>query len=154
MRRDPGLHRMQTTTRLVMNPTGKEPIMSFLRIILLFIVVVAAATGVGAATSASADSTPIGPLPEGLVTTIETARGSLVGVALPRQNSATGLVWRVARRVDARVLKQVSEADVGASVVVVFRAIGKGNATIRFGLTRGESSGKALRSATYDVRAQ
>ena len=77
------------------------------------------------------------------MTTIETARGSLVAVALPRQNPATGLVWRVARRVDARVLKQVSEANVGASVVVVFRAIGKGNATIRFGLTRGESSGKA-----------
>lgn len=137
-----------------MNPTGKEPIMSLLRIIPLFAVLVTAAAGATAASSASADSTPIGPLPKGPVTTIETARGSLVAVALPRQNPSTALVWRVARRVDARVLKQVSEADVGSSVVLVFRATGKGKATIRLGLTRGDSSGKALRSATYQVQVR
>ncbi|MCP9484319.1 MAG: protease inhibitor I42 family protein [Gaiellaceae bacterium MAG52_C11] len=126
--------------------------MWLLRIIPLFIVVVL--VGVPAATSASTDSTPIGPLPKGPVTTIETARGSLVAVALPRQNPSTGLVWRVARPVDTRVLRQISEADVGASVVLVFRATGTGKASIRLGLTRGESSGKALRSATYHVRAR
>ncbi len=128
--------------------------MSPLRIIPLLIVVVVAAVGVTGATSATADSTPIGPLPRGPVTNIDAARGSLVAVALPRQNPSSGLVRRVARRVDARVLKQISEADVGSSVVLVFRATAKGNASIRFGLTRGESSGKALRSATYNVRAR
>ena len=127
--------------------------MSLLRIVAFFIAVAAAAVGAAAATSASADSTPIGSLPKGPTTSIETARGSLVAIALPRQNASTGLVWRVARRVDARVLKQVSEADVGSSVVLVFRATGRGKAAIRFGLTRGESSGKALRSATYFVHA-
>lgn len=121
---------------------------------LLLVVVAAAAVGVTAAMSSIRDSTPIGPLPPGPVTTIETARGSLVAVALLRQNPSTSLVWRVARRLDARVLKQLSEADVGSSVVLVFRVSGKSTASIRFGLTRGESSGKALRSATYLVRAR
>src|SRR5918994_2318869 len=98
---------------------------------------------------AAGDSTPIGQLPKGPVTSIETTRGALVAAALPRQNPSTGLVWRVARRVDSRVLRQVSEADVGSTVVVVFRVVGKGQAPVRFGLTRGESCGKAVKSATY-----
>jgi hypothetical protein len=39
-------------------------------------------------------------------------------------------------------------------VVLVFRAVGKGHATVRFGLTRGDSSSKAVKSATYDVTAR
>ena len=113
------------------------------------------AVAVGAlAGGAAGDSTPIGQLPKGPVTSIETTRGALVAAALPRQNPSTGLVWRVARRVDSRVLRQVSEADVGSTVVVVFRVVGKGQALVRFGLTRGESSGKAVKSATYRVTAR
>jgi hypothetical protein len=110
-------------------------------------VVAAGATAVGAA----GDSTPIGPLPAGPVTKIQTTRGQLVATALPRQRAASGLVWRVARQVDSRVLVQVSEADVGQSVVVVFRAVGRGNATVRFAATRGDSSSKAVKSATFRV---
>lgn len=128
--------------------------MSVSRIVPLLLVVVVAAVGAGPAPPATRDSTPIGPLPRGPVTNIDTARGSLLAVALPRQNPAAGLVWRVARRVDGRVLRQISEADVGSSVVVVFRATGKGKAAIHFALTRGESSGKALRAATYRVRVR
>lgn len=109
----------------------------------------ASLTVVGAA---AADSTPVGPLPAGPVTTVTAERGSLVAVALPRQRSSSGLVWRQARRVDTRVLRQVSEADVGSSVVVVFRAVGRGRSTVAFGLTRGESSSKAVRSITYRVQ--
>ncbi len=121
--------------------------------------VIAAAVAIPAvsafgATSASTDSTPIGPLPKGPITHVETARGSLVAVALPRQNRATGLVWRVARPVNGRILRQLTEADVGSSVVLVFRATGTGNAFVRFALTRGESSGKALRAVTYHVRSR
>ncbi|MCP9488061.1 MAG: hypothetical protein MSC30_19655 [Gaiellaceae bacterium MAG52_C11] len=128
--------------------------MSYARSSLLLVAVAVAAVGATAALPAPADSTPIGPLPKGPVTSIETSRGSLVAVALPRQKPSSGLVWRVARRVDARVLAQVSEANVGSSVALVFRATGRGRAAIHFALTRGEPSGKALRSATDNVHAR
>ena len=105
-------------------------------------------------TQAAADSTPIGPLPAGPVTNVSTSSGSLVAVAVPRQKTSTGLVWRVARPVRAQVVRQVSEADVGSSVVLVFRAVGSGNASIVLALTRGDSSGKAVRSVTYRVRVR
>jgi hypothetical protein len=102
-----------------------------------------------AGASSPTDATPIGPLPAGPVMTVMVPRGQLVAVALPRQKASTGLVWRLARKVDSRVLRQLSEADVGPSVVVVFRAVGRGKATIVFALTRGESSSKALRAIRY-----
>src|SRR4051794_29584217 len=73
---------------------------------------------------AFATATPVGPLPKGPVTTISAARGTLVSVALPHRSG--GKVWRQANTVDQMVLTQVSEADVGASVVIVFKAAGKG----------------------------
>ena len=104
-----------------------------------------------ASASAPSSSTPVGPLPDGPVTTVVTKRGQYVSVSLARQSPRTGLVWRLARRVDARVLRQVSEADVGPTVVVVFRAVGKGKATIAFAATKGESSGTAVKAATTRV---
>jgi hypothetical protein len=105
------------------------------------------------ATPALADSTPVGPLPPGPVSTTATPPGSLFAVALPRRARSTGLVWRVARPIDSAVLKQVSEADVGKNVVVVFRVVGRGEASLVFALTRGDSSSKALRAITYRIRA-
>jgi hypothetical protein len=67
-----------------------------------------------------------------------------VAFALPhRQN---GRVWRIARPLDSSVLAQVSEADVGASVVLVFRAKARGSAKVSFGLTQGE------RTKAYEAR--
>ena len=63
-----------------------------------------------------------------------------MAIALPSQKASTGLVWRVAREVDASVLRQVSEADVGSSVVVVFRATGAGTAKVAFALTKGDAA--------------
>lgn len=100
---------------------------------------------------AEADSTPVGPLPGGPTTTVTTARGTLVAIALPRQKASTGLVWRLARRVNGRVVHQVSEADVGAAVVVVFRTVGPGAAPIVFALTKGDASSRAVRAARYRV---
>ncbi len=94
---------------------------------------------------------PVGPLPSGPTSTIETQTGQLVAVALPRRSA--GRVWRVARDFDSKVLQQVSEADVGASVVVVFRATGKGTVTISFGLTRGETA-KAYESRRFRVQVR
>ena len=115
---------------------------------LVVVAVVAAAMLVGVA---AADSTPVGPLPAGPTTTIQTQKGQLVSVALPGR--ANGRVWRVARAVDARVLRQISEGDVGTTVVLVFRAVGRGTATLAFGLTRGETS-KAYEARRVRVRVR
>ena len=93
---------------------------------------------------------PVGPLPKGPVTSISTAKGSLVSVALP---SRAGKSWRLARVVNARVLVEVTEANVGASVVIVYRAVGTGSVSVRYGLTRGETA-KAYASATFNVRVR
>ena len=121
-----------------------------MRFVLLTLAALAAAAAVA---PARADSPPVGPLPAGPTTSISTTRGQLVAVALPRQGASTGLVWRVARTVNSRVLRQVSEADVDSSVVVVFRAVGAGTANVVFALTRGETS-KAHRAVRYRVRVR
>jgi hypothetical protein len=108
----------------------------------------AAAAALVLALPAVASAPPVGPLPRGPVTTIATHKGSLVAVALPRR--ANGLVWRLARSVDPKVLRQVSEADVGKDVVVVFRATGVGKARVAYGLTRGETR-RAYASLTFAV---
>jgi hypothetical protein len=100
-----------------------------------------------------ADSTPVGPLPKPAVTAIATTKGSLVSVSLKAHTPSTGLVWRVARPVDTRVLRQVGEADVGPAVVLVFRVVGRGRTSITLALTRDDPSSKALRAARYDIRA-
>jgi len=47
-------------------------------------------------------------------------------------------------------LRQVSEADVGDQVVLVFKAAGPGTAVVAFGLTRGERP-KAFESRRFTV---
>jgi len=98
--------------------------------------------------AAPADAGPVGPLPPSPVTSIATKKGMLVSVAL---RSRSGLSWRLARRVDPKVLVQVSEANVGSSVVLVYRAVGRGHVRLAFGLTRGEQP-RAHAAARYDVR--
>jgi hypothetical protein len=104
------------------------------------------------ATPALADSTPVGPLPKGASSTFLTHRGWFVAVALPRQPKSTGLVWRIARPFDSDIVHQVSEADVGKNVVVVFNVSGRGTTSIIFALTKGDSSPKAIRANTTVVR--
>ena len=103
--------------------------------------------------SASANATPLGPLPAGPVSTITAKRGTLVAFALPRQQPSSGLVWRLARPVDAAVLRQVSEGEIDGTVVVVYCVVGKGKATVRYALTLGESSSDAIAVRTYRVAA-
>jgi hypothetical protein len=100
------------------------------------------------AAGALATATPVGPLPKGPTTTVSAARGTLVSVALP--HSSGGKVWRQANTVNQMVLNQVGEADVGASVVIVFKAVGKGTTKIAYGLTKGETK-KAYASQTFTV---
>jgi hypothetical protein len=86
---------------------------------------------------ARAAAPPVGPLQPGPTMQITTNRGELVAVALPAQPS--GRVWRLKGRIDVRVVRQVSEADVGKDVVILFRATGRGTTTLSYGSTRGET---------------
>jgi hypothetical protein len=110
-------------------------------------------TGMTLAVSAAArgDSTPIGPLPRGPVSTISTSPNQLVAIALPRAPKTSGLVWRLARRYDSGVVRQISEADVDANVVLVFKVISHGKTSLVFALTRGETSSMAVKAATHKI---
>jgi hypothetical protein len=114
------------------------------------LVALAAIASVAALSTATASATapPIGPLPAGPTSLIHTQPGQLVAVALPHR--AGGRVWRIARGIDAQRLRQVSEADVGSSVVLVFEALRTGTARVAFGLTRGERT-KAYESRQFVV---
>jgi hypothetical protein len=90
---------------------------------------------------------PVGRLPAGPTSAITTQKGQLLAVALPKR---AGLSWRVARRIDSHVVREVTEADVGANVVVVYRAVGRGRAKIVYALTRGEST-RAQGARTFSV---
>jgi hypothetical protein len=101
------------------------------------------------ATPSSATAPPVGALPAGSSSAIQTTKGELVAFALPHRSG--GRVWRIARTFDVGVLRQVSEADVGGQVVLVFRATGHGTTTVAFGLTRGERT-KAYESRLFTVK--
>jgi hypothetical protein len=111
-------------------------------------VVAASIASAVVAGSGLASAPPVGPLPSGPSSAIQTRTGELVAFALPHR--AGGRVWRIARSVDPRVLRQVSEADVGNQVVLVFKAAGPGTAVVMFGLTRGERP-KAYESRRFTV---
>jgi hypothetical protein len=103
----------------------------------------------GAAVAAAvASAPPVGPLPAAQVTRVTTTRGQLVSIALPRRSG--GYVWRIARAFDSRVLRQVSEGDVGSTVVLVFKAVGRGRTAVVVAETRGETA-KVYRAGRYVV---
>lgn len=116
----------------------------------------AAAVAVAVAIApASAGSKKIGELPKGPTTKVDVAKGGLVALALPRPDESTGLVWRVARKVDDEVLEQVSEADVDDdTLVLVFRAVGKGDAVVKMAQTKGDTSAKAVKAQTFKVHVR
>jgi len=97
--------------------------------------------------AASATAPPVGRLPAAKVTTVTTTRGQLVSIALPTRR---GYVWRVARPISARVVRQVGEGTLGRSVVLVFAAVGRGKASIVVAETRGETA-KAYRAVRYSI---
>jgi hypothetical protein len=82
---------------------------------------------------------------------VATRAGELVAVALPHRSG--GRSWRIARAFDAAVLKQVSEADVGSNVVLVFKTVKPGRTTLAFALTRGETA-KAYEARRFKVQVR
>jgi hypothetical protein len=102
-------------------------------------------------TAARADSTPVGSLPGGTVTEITTSPNQFVAVALPHASKKSGLSWRLARQYDSSVVRQISEADIGTNVVLVFKVTGRGKTSLVFALTRGDTSPKAVKAATHTI---
>ena len=102
-----------------------------------------------AAVPAGASAPPVGPLPPGQITTVSAKRGTFVAVALPAQTSSSGLVWRLARGNPA-IVREVAERSLGPTVVIVFKAVARGKATVSYGLTKCESK-KAYKSVTYKI---
>jgi hypothetical protein len=113
--------------------------------------VLVTALGLGIATKARADSTPVGQLPPGPVSTTRTSLNQLVAIALPHASRASGLTWRLARGYDSTVVREVSEADLGANVVIVYKVIGRGKTSLVFALTQGDSSSRAVKSSTHKI---
>lgn len=99
--------------------------------------------------TASASVPPVGKLPVGPVAKLQTSVGQLFAVALPG-NADQALGWRIARPYDTRVVRGVDEADVGANVVVTYRAVGPGTTRVVYALTRNETP-KALEARTLVV---
>jgi hypothetical protein len=118
----------------------------------LLITLIATGTVGASAAVALPDSAPIGSLPAGPSSTIDVRHGELVALAVPQRSQ--GRVWRVARPFNANVLHQLSEANVGASVVLVFRAASAGRTTVSLALTRSDASAKALESRRFLVRVR
>jgi hypothetical protein len=102
---------------------------------------------------ARADSTPVGPLPAGPVSSTTTPPGQLLAVALPKPRQGTGLVWRLARPYDPKVVRQLSEADIDRNVVLVFKVVGRGSTALVFALTRGDTSPVAVKAITHKIRS-
>ncbi len=128
--------------------TSAVPHRRLLALVAFSVAVLGMLLGAGAG---RADSTPIGALPAGPVTSTTTKAGQLVAVALPKASDSSGLVWRVARSYDPAVVKEISEGDVGSSVVLVFKVVGRGDTSLVFALTRGDTSSKAVKSATHKI---
>jgi hypothetical protein len=107
-----------------------------------------------AVSTAAADSTPVGRLPKVPATTLGTTKGSLFSIAVPSQLPPTGLVWRIARPLNARVVRQVGEGELAGATVLVFRVVGKGKATVVLALTKGDTSSKAVAAVRYSITAR
>jgi hypothetical protein len=124
------------------------------RSLALVVVIGSLALMLVSASVARADSTPVGPLPAGPVVTTTTKPGLLVAVALPRASRSSGLVWRIARPLNSAVVRQVAEADVGSSIVLVFKVVHRGDTSLIFALTSGDASPKAVKSATHKIHSR
>ena len=107
----------------------------------------AAATVLVLAVPVEASAPPVGRLPKGPVTTVRTPMGTFVSVTLPHLK---GLSWRLARRFDTRLVAQAGEGDIGATVVIIYRAKAVGRTRIVYAATRGEST-IARAARTYDI---
>ena len=116
-------------------------------LVLLALLLVLAPSAIARTTTAP----PVGPLPPGPTAKVHMKKGQLVTFALP--HGVHGKVWRIKGSINGKILREVSETDRGAHVDVVFKAVGRGLAIVRFGLTEGEHA-TAYRARRYAVRVR
>ena len=119
-------------------------------VVRISLVAAAAALFAPAVHASVASAPPVGPLPPGQVTTVSASSGALIAVA-PRAPASGGLVWRLARGVNAKILRETAERNIGRDVIVVYKAVGPRSVTVAYGLTKGETR-KAYKSVTYKIR--
>ena len=105
-----------------------------------------ALAGVGLAARSTAP--PVGPLPNGPVTSIRVQHGQLFALVVPRP--ARGLTWRGARQSDATIARPLDEAEVKGNIVFVYRAGHAGKTTVVYALTKGEGL-KALQARFFPI---
>jgi len=84
-------------------------------------------------------------LPAGPVSTTTTKPGLLVAVALPRTRQSSGLVWRLARRYNAGVRAAGLGGRRRRKRRGRVQVVGKGDTSLVFALTRGDTSAKAVK---------
>jgi hypothetical protein len=101
-------------------------------------IVTAAVLAAAVAGASRATAPPVGPLPNGPNSTIQTQKGQLVAVALP--HTPNGRVWRIVGSLNSKIVVEAGEGDVGTNVVIIFKATGPGTTTVTFANTRGETA--------------
>lgn len=74
-------------------------------------------------------------------------------VRAPRRPANSGLVWRVARPFDPKVVRQVGEGEDRLMVWLRFKAVGVGTTKVVLALTKGETR-KAYAARTWAVSAR
>ena len=62
-------------------------------------------------------------------------------------------MWRLARSYDSKVVRELSEADIGRNVVLVFKVVGRGDTALVFALTRGDTSGVAVKAIKHKIHS-
>lgn len=126
---------------------GKGSIRMPKRVIAVLAVVAAAGA---VAPTALSSAPPVGPLPKGLVQSVERPAGTNFTVLLPKP-SVAGRSWRVARAYDSGVVRELDEGTTTSGTAwVVYRAVAPGTTRIVYALTRGEAS-HAYASRTFHV---
>lgn len=120
-----------------------------IRLLLATCAALAAASAL-AAPGALASAEPVGPLPKGPVFTVKVLRDATFVVRAPKRPANSGLVWRIARPIDPKLVREVAEGEDRLTVWIRFKAFKAGSVRVVLGLTKGETR-KAYASRTWAV---
>lgn len=102
---------------------------------------------------ARAEATPVGALPKGPVFRIGVLRDGTFVVRAPKRPAKTGLVWRIARPIDPKVVREIAEGEDRLNVWIRFKAFKAGVVRVVLGLTFDETpKGYASRTWIVTVR--
>ena len=79
-----------------------------------------------AAPAAFASAEPVGPLPKGPVFQVNVLRDASLVIRAPKRPANSGLVWRVARKFNPKVVRQAGEGEDRLNVQLRLKAVGVG----------------------------